>query len=56
MESLSPHLLIEKSDLVFDGVKCTATLFVASGVVLKIIDYVSCCSFNAHENNTDGSV
>ena len=38
METLNPKYLLEKQDVVFDSLKCEATLIVAFGFMLKVVE------------------
>ena len=52
MDTLYPKNLLEKLDVVFDSLKCAATLNVAFGFVLKYVEDGSCKYYFAHENIT----
>ena len=52
MDTLNPHLLIKKSNLVFGSLKCAAKLNVAFGFVLRKVENDSCRYYYPHENIT----
>ena len=52
MDSLDPKFLLEKVDIVFEGLKCAAKLNVAFGLALKSIEDVRCRCYYAQEKIT----
>ena len=51
MSTFDNSLIIEKLNLVFNGLKCAAKINLAFGFVLKNVEDGSCIFFYAHENN-----
>ena len=52
MDILDAHTLNQKTDTVFEKVKCAAKLNVAFGFVFKNVEDRICRYYYAHENNT----
>ena len=52
MDSLKPHLLVEKLDVMFDSLENAAKFIVAFGFFLKDVGVGCCCYIYAHKNST----
>ena len=52
MNSLNPHLIIKKLNLVFDDLKHAAELNLVVGFTLKNVENDSCRSFSPQEKTT----